>query len=257
MKSITVENIIYGEVSGLDNNLPNELPILPDHIYEERLKKVQVKMKEYEMDYIVVYGDKEHFSNFHYLTGFEPRFEEGLLIVHKSGTSYILLGIENYEMYKLSKIEVEPVLYSAFSIPNNVRTFESLEQLLSKVEMKYGNKVGVVGWKLFEEGIGEYSSKMFDIPAFIVSAIGNIVGSDHLINVTPWFSNPKDGLRICNTADEIAFYEYGAAWASEGVKRVIDNLRVGMSELELANYLPHQGLPLSCHPMVSSEFKLD
>src|SRR5699024_2311026 len=32
----------------------------------------------------------------------------------------------------------------------------------------------------------------------------------------------------------------------------IHNLQVGMRETELANYLPTQGLPLSCHPMVSS-----
>ena len=32
-------------------------------------------------DHIVVWGDREHSANIAYLTGFDPRFEEAVLIV--------------------------------------------------------------------------------------------------------------------------------------------------------------------------------
>lgn len=34
------------------------------------------RMKEESFDVLIVYGDLEHGSNFEYLTGFLPRFEE-------------------------------------------------------------------------------------------------------------------------------------------------------------------------------------
>ena len=33
------------------------------------------------LDAFVVYADREHFANMAYLTGFEPRFEEALLLL--------------------------------------------------------------------------------------------------------------------------------------------------------------------------------
>ena len=44
---------------------------------------------------MLIYGDLEHGSNFEYLTGFLPRFEEALLAVHQNGTAYLLLCNEN------------------------------------------------------------------------------------------------------------------------------------------------------------------
>ena len=38
-------------------------------------------MEERKLTHLVVYGDREHFANLAYLTGFDPRFEEAVLIV--------------------------------------------------------------------------------------------------------------------------------------------------------------------------------
>ncbi|HZS93019.1 MAG TPA: hypothetical protein VFE42_36710 [Chloroflexota bacterium] len=37
-------------------------------------------------DALLVYVDREHFANLAYLTGFDPRFEEALLILKPRGT---------------------------------------------------------------------------------------------------------------------------------------------------------------------------
>ena len=50
---------------------------------EARIDKLRASMEERKLTHIVVYGDREHFANLAYLTGFDPRFEESLLIVGK------------------------------------------------------------------------------------------------------------------------------------------------------------------------------
>jgi hypothetical protein len=51
-------------------------------------------MEELKLTHIVVYGDREHFANLTYLTGFDPRFEEALLIIRRASTPLILVGNE-------------------------------------------------------------------------------------------------------------------------------------------------------------------
>ncbi len=40
-------------------------------------------MEKRGLTHLVVYGDREHFGNIMYLTNFDPRFEEALLIIGK------------------------------------------------------------------------------------------------------------------------------------------------------------------------------
>ena len=51
-------------------------------------------MEERKLTHLVVYGDREHFANIAYLTGFDPRFEEALLIFPSSGTPLLVVGNE-------------------------------------------------------------------------------------------------------------------------------------------------------------------
>src|SRR5579871_3051062 len=59
-----------------------------------RLDRLRVKMEEFNLTHAVVYGDREHFANMTYLTGFDPRFEEALLIIGPANTPLILVGNE-------------------------------------------------------------------------------------------------------------------------------------------------------------------
>lgn len=45
-------------------------------------------------DFIVIYGDREHFPNIHYFTGYDPRWEESLLIVGRDRKPVLLVGNE-------------------------------------------------------------------------------------------------------------------------------------------------------------------
>ena len=64
------------------------------------MRKLSVleRMAAEEFDTVVIYADKEHGSNFEYLSGFLPRFEEGLLVLDKTGAATLILGNENLKL---------------------------------------------------------------------------------------------------------------------------------------------------------------
>ena len=65
--------------------------LLSDATIKERKEKVLQRMQQRKLDAIVIYADMEHASNFEYLCGFVPRFEEALLVLHLN-KSFLLLG---------------------------------------------------------------------------------------------------------------------------------------------------------------------
>ncbi len=76
--------------------------VFPTYLTNEtmmaRKQKVLQRMETEKFDQLVFYADKEHGSNFEYLTGFIPRFEEGLLVLNKDGTATLILGNENLKL---------------------------------------------------------------------------------------------------------------------------------------------------------------
>ena len=55
----------------------------------ERIEKCRQVMEERALTHLVVYGDREHFGNIMYLTHFDPRFEEALLLITKENDPLI------------------------------------------------------------------------------------------------------------------------------------------------------------------------
>ena len=91
---------------------------LSDETMKERKDAILNRMKENDLDSIVVWADLEHGNNFEYLVGFLPRFEEALLVLHKDGIAEIVLGNENLNKASKSRIPVTPVHMPHFSLPN-------------------------------------------------------------------------------------------------------------------------------------------
>lgn len=83
-----------------------------------RKQKVLQRMETEKFDQLVFYADKEHGSNFEYLTGFIPRFEEGLLVLNKDGAATLILGNENLKLCQHARISADLIHYLAFSLPN-------------------------------------------------------------------------------------------------------------------------------------------
>lgn len=215
---------------------------LSDATMLERKNKVLARMKDEDFDAIMIYADKEHGGNFEYLTGFFPRFEEGLLLLEQSGKATVILGNENLKMAGYSRIPVTLKHCPYFSLPNQPMDNEvSLERLFMDIGLNAFTKLGLVGWKMFTSTYGN-NKKLFDLPSFIVDAVrSTLPATSALENAAHLFIRGDGGARTTNNENEIAHYEYGANLASNCVLNAMNAVTPGIRETELGNYLSAEG----------------
>lgn len=237
--------------SRLESILPpkargERLPVpLTDRTMQERLDKVIEKMHHADIDALVIYEDLEHGSNFEYLTGFLTRFEEGVLVLHKNRSAYLLLGNENTKMVNYSRIPAQLIHVPYFSLPNQpMENDRAIVEYFREAGIGKGQRIGVVGWKMFTGRMAD-NRKLFDIPGYLVDALKAIVGEEYMENSCHLFIGGCGGARTINNANEIAHYEYGSALASDRISLALNQVRPGVSEMELGGYLNAAGQPNS------------
>ncbi|HAP82106.1 MAG TPA: Xaa-Pro aminopeptidase, partial [Enterobacteriaceae bacterium] len=90
---------------------------LTDDTLRMRKARVLERMARLSLDALVVYADKEHGANFEYLTGFIPRFEEALLVLHSDGEAVLVLGNENLKLAAHARLANRVVHAPWFSLP--------------------------------------------------------------------------------------------------------------------------------------------
>lgn len=241
---IRTDEIRYGDISAL-RTITEAVPVdLTDETMQERKQKILSRMEKEELDALCVYADREHGGNFGYLTGFEPRFEEAVLVLHKKGKAFLLLGNESLKMAQYARIKAKAVHVPHFSLPDQpMETEFSIKELMEQAGLKKGMRAGIAGWKRFTSK-KEENEKLFEVPSFIVEAIRETIGDQgSLWNKNDLFLHPETGARIRVNANEAAHFEYGASKASQCVLRVMDEIEEGKTELELAEFLHAQGQP--------------
>nr|WP_318382476.1 M24 family metallopeptidase [uncultured Enterobacter sp.] len=217
---------------------------LSDDTLQQRLLAVRERMQTRDIDTLIVYADKEHGGNFEYLTGFIPRFEEALLILHKEGEAVLVLGNENLKLAAHARLANRVVPAPWFSLPNQpMDTLKTLPQLLQDAGVTAGRTLGLAGWKLFTGG-GEANRTMFDIPSFIVEALRVAAGEGAVLhNATGIFIDPDGGARTVNNANELAHYEYGANLASTAILTALNAVEPGKTEKQIGALLAADGQP--------------
>jgi len=232
---------------------PTFEPAVPLSEYIARIAAVVERMAVENIDYLFVYGDREHAANLCYLTGFDPRFEEGALLLSHDGRSKLLVGNECLGYLPDEALGIEVELFQEFSLLGQPRdSARSLRAILTDFGIGAGATVGCVGWKYYEGDAVEGGSTALEIPAYIVDLLRDLTGGvKNVVNVTPWFMNPRDGLRITNTAAQIARFEFAATHASQSTLTMLRHIEVGKRERDLAQYLDSAGITLSCHTMIS------
>jgi hypothetical protein len=226
--------------------------------YIARIESVLERMQAANLDFLVVYGDREHAANLEYLTGFDPRFEEALLLLAQDGRRKLLVGNECMGYLPTIDPQLEIELFQDFSLLGQPRgACRSLHAILSDFGIGTDTRVGCVGWKYYEGaaidgGMDGYSECAIEIPAYIVDRLRTLTEDPNdVVNATQLFMNPRDGLRITNSVAEIARLEFAAAHCSQSVLTMLRHIEVGSRERDLERYLDSAGLPLSCHRMVS------
>lgn len=235
--------IVYDKVAAPVSNCYLEPVDLNAQTMEEHRKNVINRIKQEHLDVLVIYADREHGANFAYLTGFEPRFEEALLILHREGSCYYLLGNENLKMAQYSFLPGRVVHVPHFSLPcQPMETDKTLAELIECADIHNGMRIGCVGWKLFT-GKLENNQYLIDIPAFIVDALRAVDPDGEIVNADALFLDPENGLRTLVNANELAHYEFGAGLASAGVLAALNEVEPGKTEMQIARCLQTEGQP--------------
>ncbi len=228
----------------------DKIPKIPPDVYERRISALTAAV---DADWIVIYGDREHVGNLAFTCGFDPRFEEALLVLGR-GKRRLLVGTEGVGYARNVPIEVEVVWVPTFSLMGIDRSAGlTLAEALSEAGISAGHQVGVVGWKAFDAA--EWYSQVpgIAVPAFIADALRSIVGrSENVFDVTGALTHPGNGLRTAHGADQLAVFEWGASRSSAAISQIIRSARPGLTECAILGGMSYQGEPFSYHPIVTS-----
>jgi Xaa-Pro aminopeptidase len=231
-----------------DFGMPEERPEIPAPLYADRLARLRERAARRGYDRVVVYGDREHSANLAYLSGFDPRFEEAVLVIGGEDQPAILVGNECFGLAGAAPLAMRRHLFQDLSLPSQPRDrSRPLAEILGDEGIGSGSRVGLVGWKTYAE------PGMSDAPAYLVDELRRLTGPGGAVeNVTDLLIGAADGLRIVNEVEQLAVLEHSACQTSNGIRRLLAGLRPGMTEREAVRLLDWDGTPLSCHLMLSS-----
>ena len=225
---------------------------------ESRLAALRAGMEREALTHAVIYADREHFANMAYLTNFDPRFEEAVLVVRRTGSPLLVVGNECEGYLGVSPLYTEGKLrserFQPFSLLSQPRdASRKIREIFSGEGIGAGARVGCVGWKYFSDAEHPDGIHAIDLPSYLVDTLRDLAGREAVRNATALMMHPGFGLRAQCTASEIAYFEYTNVLASEGMRRMLFELRPGMTDTELASRIGYNGEPLSCHMTLVTE----
>ena len=201
--------------------------------FAQRLARTRAAMQSRGLSHLAIYADREHFAPMCWLTGFDPRFEEALLIVAMEVDPLILVGneCESYlkisPPYRASRLRHER--YQPFSLPDQpTDASRTLEEILAAEQM---GEVGIVDFKK-----GRIGAPHWVVEALQATSRSTVSATDMLIS-----------LREIASPSEINYFEYTNGLAAAGARRIIFGLRDGIQDHELMKLAEYNGEPLGCH----------
>lgn len=219
---------------------PSLPPPLPREEFLRRLLLVRERMDAAGLTHLAVYADREHFAHLAWLTGFDPRFEEALLLLPLDGKPLLLAGNECMGYLPVSPLHADGdwrvERYQPFSLPDQPRDdSRALPAILASEDIGPASRVGVVGWKTYGR------PDAFDLPAYLADALR--AASPHVTCATKIVLD----LRQTATALDIAWFEYANHLASSCMRRVLCAAREGATDFEMLAASGYDGFPLSVH----------
>jgi hypothetical protein len=244
-------NIELREIAFPDETLPAAPPPITA---DEYMQRIDLLYRDAGMDWVVVYADREHNANMLFLTGYDPRFEEALLLIGPKGERIMIVGNEGKGYVPFTTPWVSVLLCQSVSLAGQPRDVAPrLSDVLAEAGIGAGLRVGVVGWKYLEAAEADDATRPAYVPAYMVDALRERAGSSGgVVDVTRVMMNPATGLRANNSAAQIACFEWAAMRATACVFRILNGTRAGMTEYEAAAQMRFEGDPLSAHVMYAS-----
>jgi Xaa-Pro aminopeptidase len=212
--------------------------------YARRIETARAHMRANGWTHMAVYGDREHFANLAWLIGFDPRFEEALLLIARDGDPLLLLGNECQGYIPASPAHglLRMASFHFFSLPSQpIRQFSTLFDTFREIGIDAHSIVVLAGWKPYPD------PHWLDAPSYVVDQLRFAAGFENVVNAAGFFVDPDSGVRTTVTAREALFFEWTNTLASEGMKRVLHSVKPGALDYELLEEARYNGVPLGCH----------
>jgi hypothetical protein len=237
-----------GQIGLPDFGMPDACPVIPERIYGSRFEMLRRRLEIGGYDRVVLYADREHSAGIAYLTGFDPRFEEAILVVGPADEPAILVGNECIGIAAQAPLRMRTILFQDMSLQGQPRDRSApLSEILADEGIAPGARVGVIGSKTYARPAA------IDAPSYLVDELRRSVGPTGCVeNASGILNDAADGLRAINEVEQLASFEYSACQTSDGIRRLLFGLIPGMSEREAVRLLRWNGMPLSCHLMLSA-----
>ncbi|MEG1514483.1 MAG: winged helix-turn-helix domain-containing protein, partial [Clostridia bacterium] len=231
----------------------SEVPAPDAQEFKSRISRLWAMKEAEKYSAIIIYGDREHFSNMHYFTDLDPRFEEALLVLFRDRRPIIVLGNENMSYSGIIPYDIDKKLYQTFSLmgqPNDARS-PLLPDLIRSFCLPAEGQIGLIGWKYYNAAFHADKCLVTDVPHYIVAELLAELGQARLENATDLLTDNVYGLKHHVSAKEIVRFEVLGTKATRNAYNCIRNLKPGMTEIEASAGLSIDGDPLATHPNIN------
>lgn len=199
------------------------IPSIPDSEYKERIAKVQKAMKEDGFDLLLSYGNEAEPQFVRYFSAYWPSFETAGVLIPSEGEPILLIGPESYT-YASDRSKIKEICrlkaFRESSEPEypgeKLDTFNTvIERLMGESKV---SRFGVAGLPLMTIGV-------YEALAEALSKYGvKIEKADYIVN----------NLRMRKTENELKCMRAAAKITAETFDYVIANIKVGMTEQQVA-----------------------
>lgn len=187
--------------------------------FRERIAKLNEKMKEMDLDAVIVYGDEYRKENLRYVSNFWPIFERGAMLMQRDGEPMTLCAPEGEQVAKEMSIWKDVRLVPDFlcvTVPDEIdyplATYTSFKALAEEFRAKAPLKrLGVSG--------------MDDMSAGLQKNIAESFGCE-LVDIAPVLFE----MRLQKSPDEIACIREAARLAEVGYKALLEADIIGKTE---------------------------
>jgi Xaa-Pro aminopeptidase len=242
---------ILAEIDLPEFGLPTVEPTIPPAVYARRIEAARARAADAGYDALIVYGDREHSASLAYLTAYDPRFEEALLVIVPERIPTLMVGNEGMAYSYICPIPIERVLYQPLSLVSQPRdSTRPLTTILSESGIRAGMRVGVASWKYYTDIETDAPEMWIEAPAYLVDTL-RAMGTTP-VNASALFMHPNTGLRARNEIEQLARFEFMASYSSQSVRDAIFGVQPNMTEFEVIQLMRLNGLELSAHIVMNS-----
>ncbi len=193
---------------------------IPDHEYQERVAKAAAKLRERNLDVMLVASTESDYANARYFSGFWPVFERAGVAISACGDAALIVGPESpifgADFGKLEKVFVLKEFRESAD--------PSYPELVPNTFEEVFRAIGVSGKKI-RIGLGSYVECTLPIYEGLRAAYPEaeiVVCNDIMVE-----------LRKIKSENEIACLREGFRIIEKATDEVIKNLRPGVTELQM------------------------